>query len=133
MLIELVEWLEEVQKALQGYLINDEGRMINGLFGLTFGLFNIIRVQKGILVKSDNTFYNQVVNYYGKESKFAELSDKAFGINISLNLSQRVKSGLKLFLYVVEDMEEIFEEKDKEIIMNIKEKVEKHFGIGNKY
>ena len=119
---EFVGYLEEVQKAIQGLLINDIGRMLNGLHGLTFGIFNIIRIQKGIILQGENTFFNQIIDYYKKDNYFNDLSRIAFGIDKSI-ISERVIAGLKLFDKVTTEFFSIICPEDKYIIKYIKNEI----------
>lgn len=118
----LMGWIEEVHKALQGLISNDIGRMLNGLIGLTYGLFKVVSIQKGILLDGENSFYEKVTEYFGKESKFTKLSEKAFGITTTKGLEERVIAGLLLFNEVTDELTDILT--DKEAInlvkMNIK-------------
>ncbi|WP_069650135.1 nucleotidyltransferase domain-containing protein [Caloranaerobacter ferrireducens] len=120
---ELVSWVEEVHKALQGLLFNDIGRMLNGLYGLTYGLFKVVRVQKGILLTSDNSFFKQVIDYFGEESEFAILGKEAFGIDNTLEVRERVISGLKLFDLITDMLVDILNDDDKEAILLVKDEI----------
>lgn len=120
---ELISWIEEVHKALQGLILNDNGRMLNGLHGLTFGLFRVITVQKGILLRSDNSFFEQVLEGFGEGSQFTKLARESFGIGCALNIRERVISGLKLFLIVIDMMMDKFNEQDKKMICLVREEI----------
>ncbi|MCG8569786.1 MAG: nucleotidyltransferase domain-containing protein [Spirochaetes bacterium] len=119
---EMVGWIEEVQKAIQGLLINDIGRMLNGLHGLTFGIFNIIRIQKGILLYGENTFFEQIINYYKNDNDFYNLSKIAFGIDKS-TISERVIAGLKLYDRITTELFDIICPEDKNVIQFIKNEI----------
>lgn len=120
---QLVGWVEEVHKALQGLISNDNGRMLNGIFGLTYGLFNVIRVQKGIMLEGDNSFYDKVVGYYPPESKFKKLSATAFGLKGSTTFKERVVAGLLLFDEVTDDLIDILENENRDIIITVKKSI----------
>lgn len=119
----LVGWIEEVHKALQGLISNDVGRMLNGLYGLTYGMFNIVRVQKGILLNGENSFYNRIVEYHGISSNLARLGEKAFGINQNKGIKERVVSGLLLFDEVTEELMKVLREEDKLAITLAKQEI----------
>lgn len=110
---ELVGWIEEVHKSIQGIISNDTGRMLNGIFGLTHGIFNVVRVQKGILLNGENTFYSKIIDYYGPNSRFAMLSEKAFGICPNSGIRERIVAGLLLFDLVTDDLMSVLRNEDK--------------------
>jgi len=119
---EFVGYIEEVQKAIQGLLINDIGRMLNGLHGLTFGIFNIIRIQKGIILQGENTFFDQIIDYYKEDNYFNDLCRIAFGIDKS-TISERVIAGLKIFDKVTTELFSIICPEDKYMIKFIKNEI----------
>lgn len=120
---ELVGWMEEVHKALQGLLSNDVGRMLNGLFGLTFGIFGVVRVYKGILLDGENSIYSKIVASYGPDSRFAQLSSKAFGVGPTESIQERVVAGLLLFDTVTDEVMELLEDKDKAAVTLAKREI----------
>lgn len=125
----LLSWVEEVHKALQGVLLRDTGRMLNGLHGLTFGLFHVVSVQRGILLFGDNSFFEQVTSYFGKESEFSQLSREAFGVEVAVELSQRVVAGLRLFCLVVDLLVDVLTEDEKVAVLLVKEEINRELGF----
>ncbi len=95
---QMVGWIEEVRKGLEGLRRGDKGRMLNAGYGLSWGLTKVMRVQRGILISSDNGSYPEVVASIGIDSPWADLSRKVFGINVSLSLQEQVKAGLRLYV-----------------------------------
>ncbi|MCG8643504.1 MAG: nucleotidyltransferase domain-containing protein [Desulfobacterales bacterium] len=125
---ELVSWIEEVHKALSGLLSDDIGRMLNGLFGLTYGLFKVLRVQSGIFLAGDNSFFQQVIDYFGEKSQLAILSKKAFGIDNALEIRDRVFAGIKLFDHITDLLLDILTDDDKKAILFVKDEIKKALG-----
>lgn len=99
---EMVGWIEEVQKGLQGLRDCDEGRMLNARYGLSWGLTNVMRVQRGVLITGDNATYSEVVESLGADSLWARLSRQAFGIAGGLALQEQVRAGLQLYVLTAE-------------------------------
>ncbi|MDE0142711.1 MAG: nucleotidyltransferase domain-containing protein [Caldilineaceae bacterium] len=99
---ELVGWIEEAHKGLEGLRRNDTGRLLNARFGLSWGLAWVMRLHKGVLATSDNTFFSDVVNAVGPETEWAKLLHRAFGVAVgdeddSFSLRDEVTSGLLLY------------------------------------
>lgn len=120
---QLTGWIEEVYKALQGLISHDIGRMLNGLYGLTYGLFNVVIIQKGILLDGDNSFYRKVTEYFGLNSRFTKLSEIAFGIKDTKNLEERVIAGLLLFDEVTDQINDILT--NKQDVIHVKKCIKK--------
>ena len=76
---ELVGWIEEAHKGLEGLRRNDTGRLLNASFGLSWGLAWAMRLHRGVFTSSDNTFFDDVISAVGPETKWARLLCRAFG------------------------------------------------------
>ncbi|MYH62074.1 MAG: hypothetical protein F4148_10025 [Caldilineaceae bacterium SB0675_bin_29] len=99
---ELVGWIEEAHKGLEGLRRSDDGRLLNARFGLSWGLAWVMRLHRGVFATSDNTFFNDVVSIVGPETRWAKLLHQAFGIAAgaegdSISLREEVTSGLLLY------------------------------------
>lgn len=118
---ELVGWIEEAHKGLEGLRRNDTGRLLNARFGLSWGLAWVMRVQKGVLSASDNTFYDDVISVVGPASRWAWLLRRAFGTaiegeNASLSLREVVQAGLLLYCETFELLKEALSPDDYRLI-----------------
>ncbi len=110
---QMVGWIEEVHKGLEGLRsikagIVDEttiGRMLHARFGLSWGLSRVMQVQLGVLVVSDNSFYQDVNMAAGLDSRWVKLREIAFGIGQggdvvkeAPSLYDQVKAGLHFYV-----------------------------------
>lgn len=98
---ELVGLIEEAHKGLEGLRRADVGRLLNARFGLSWLLARVMRVQRGVLGNSDNSFYDDVRARLGKESRWGALASTAFGISPvdrdSPSLHEETVAGLQLY------------------------------------
>ena len=118
---QLVGWAEEVYKGIEGIIRDDHGRLLNARFGLSWGLAGIMRVYKGLLVTSDNTFLSQLLNAKDIDISWRANLRNAFGISdegISLTLSDQVIHGLKLYAQTYEIIKKAIKEKHREIVIH---------------
>ncbi len=118
---ELVGWIEEAHKGLEGLRRNDTGRLLNARFGLSWGLSWVMRLHKGVLTTSDNSFYDDVINAVGPESRWAWLLRRAFGtVNQgdggSPSLRAEVQSGLLLYCETFELLKDALPRQDYALI-----------------
>ncbi|MBT3342649.1 MAG: nucleotidyltransferase domain-containing protein [Gemmatimonadetes bacterium] len=96
----LVGWAEEAHKGLGGLVSSHTGKLINARHGLSWGLMNVMCIQRGILISSDNSQYRDVVESLGKDSEWARLSEDVFGLT-GLDLPSQVRAGLRLYSLTV--------------------------------
>ena len=78
---QMVGWMEEINKGLNGLQTNDIGRLLNAKFGLCWGLSRIIAVQKGIFSTSDNAILTDIQYHLGIHSQWCKLQLAAFGLS----------------------------------------------------
>ena len=113
---QMVGWIEEVHKGLEGLRRCDNGRLINARHGLSWGLTEVMRVQKGILISGDNSSYLAVTAALGEESEWVRLSRKSFAIDGDVSLPDQVRAGLKLYVLTAEQLAEVFKPEERSLI-----------------
>lgn len=122
---QMVGWIEEAQKGLAGLKSGHEGRLLNARFGLTWGMVNLLRVQRGLLIAGDNETYPAVVREVGPESRWAALSRQAYGMDGDRSLAGQVTAGLRLYALTAELLATILKPDDKvmvdEVVRRIKD------------
>ena len=113
----MLGWTEEVHKGLEGLRRgNDHGRLLNALHGLSWGLSEVIQIQRGVLVSSDNSAFDQVELALGDEQTMIKLRRITFGLEENYNLGQRVYAGLKFYLLLHEQMKNVWQEHARNIL-----------------
>ncbi len=113
---QMVGWIEEVHKGLEGLRRCDDGRLINARHGLSWGLTDVMRVQKGILISGDNSSYLAVTAALGERSEWVRLSRKSFAIDGDVSLAGQVRAGLRLYVLTAEQLTEIFKPEELTLI-----------------
>ncbi len=97
---QMVGWIEETHKAMEGLRRKDTGRLLNARFGLSWGMLGVMRVAGGILLTGDNSAWDEVMGALGPESEWSRLCRRAFGIDGNA-LDDQVLAGLHLFVLSV--------------------------------
>ncbi|MDI7275115.1 MAG: nucleotidyltransferase domain-containing protein [Anaerolineae bacterium] len=99
---QMVGWIEEAHKGLEGLLRGDIGRLLNARFGLSWGLSRVVQVQRGVLVSSENDSYDGVAEAIGRDSRWTRLRRTAFGVEDdegqAPTLREQVIAGLRLYV-----------------------------------
>ena len=118
---QMVGWIEEVHKGLEGLRSGDIGRMLNARFGCSWGLSRVMCVHCGVLLSGDNAFYREVMETIGIDSEWARLRGEAFGIQVgggkSLSLREQVIAGLRLYVVTAELLGGVLQTADEPLIM----------------
>ena len=113
----MVGWCEEAQKGLEGLRRTaDIGRLLNACHGLSWSLSEVIQIQRGLLISSDNNAFHEVELALGDNREMIELRRRVFGVTDNLTLRERVISGLQFYVLLAEQMSPVWLEDDREII-----------------
>ncbi len=124
---EMVGWIEEAHKGLAGLRRDDVGRLLNASIGLSFGLANVVKVQRGVLVYSDNSFLDQVIDAVGQASEWARQCRTSFGIATEPDqpptLRERVAAGLRLYATTAELLTEAIQPADTPLVTRTVERI----------
>jgi predicted nucleotidyltransferase len=99
---QMVGIIEEAHKGLEGLRRNDVGRLLNARFGLSWILSAIIKVQRGILLTSDNGTWDELNRAVGETTPWVRYRWAAFGVDdgsgLPPTLPNQVVAGLRLYV-----------------------------------
>lgn len=115
---EYIGYIEEAQKAIQGLLDHHIGKMLNGLYGLTYGMFHVLRLMHQIQISSDNDFYDAVIDFLDDKDPIKELAAHAFGI-LPGTLEDHVEAGLEIFMHIGNNLMDEFSENEKMYVLKL--------------
>ncbi|MFO7679368.1 MAG: nucleotidyltransferase domain-containing protein [Chloroflexota bacterium] len=116
---QMVGWIEEVHKGLEGLRRHDPGRLINAQFGCSWGLARVICVQRGVLLSGDNALVAEVTAVLGEDSTWSGLCRQAFGLDGATTLADRVVAGLRLYVETAVLLQPILRPQDAPLIQAV--------------
>lgn len=123
----MVGWCEEANKGLEGLQRHDDtGRLLNACYGLSWGLSDVIQIQRGLLITSDNNAFIEVESVLDDNTEMIKLRRIVYGTIEHYTLRQRVIAGLQLFVLLAEQMSNIWQATDAPIIEHTVDKI-RHF------
>lgn len=97
---EMIGWIEETYKGLEGLRRHDIGRMLNARHGFSWGLSRVMQVYLGVLYSSDNGIHAELTGHVS--AHWATLRDAAFGIcnpdGAPIALEDQIVAGLELYV-----------------------------------
>jgi hypothetical protein len=120
----MVDWIEEVHKGLEGLRSGGVGRLLNARHGLSWGLTQIMRVQRGVMLSGDNESYPAVAQSLGADSQWTALSRQAFGIEGAESLSDQVRAGLRLYALTARLLADVLEPADRSMVEETVRRIE---------
>ena len=117
---QMVGIIEEAHKGLEGLRRNDTGRLLNARFGLSWVLSSIIKVQRGVLLSSDNGTWDEINRVVGETSAWVRDRWAAFGIDNGPgrppSLREQVMAGLRLYVETAKMIDHALPEHEGELI-----------------
>ena len=111
---QLVGWAEEAHKGLAGLRSGNIGQLLNAQFGLSWGLAKAVRVQRGLLLRSDNDFLADLQREF-VETRWLELLRDVYGLT-GLALPDQVRAGLELYCLTADLLSSTLQPQDRPII-----------------
>lgn len=119
-----------MRKGIAGLAKNDLGRLLSARFASSWGLSRIMQVQRGVLLASDNDFYEAVAEALGRESEWQRLRQVAFGIAHAdghpPTLREQVVAGLRLYVATAALLAPVLRPEDQSLIMHTVELIRNH-------
>jgi len=111
----MMGWVEEVHKALAGLHNGETGRLLDGEFGLTWGLSRLVSTQRGVPlvplpdgVAWSRDWFEHAEQVVGAGTEWAHLRRRTFGVGVrgpaesAAPLRERVVAGLWLYVATAE-------------------------------
>jgi len=119
---QMVGWIEEVHKGLEGLRSDDAGRMLHANFGCSWGLLRVMCVQRGVLLSGDNALFKEVTGSIGQDTEWTRLCQAVYGAdNAPSTLRDRVVVGLQLYVLTAEMIEDVLQAEDAPLVMETAE------------
>jgi hypothetical protein len=116
---QMVGWIEEVHKGLEGLCRGDTGRLLHARFGCSWGLARVLCVQRGVLLSGDNALFEEVIASVGPDSEWTHLCRSVYGAGSEPStLEDQVKAGLQLYSLTAALLAGILLEEDQPLIAN---------------
>ena len=115
---QMVGWIEEVHKGLEGLRQDDVGRMLNARFGCSWGLARVMIVHRGVLLSGDNGFYDEVRAAVGPETAWSRACAGAFGVGAALTVRDQVRAGLRLYVLTARMVDAALRKDDRPLVMH---------------
>lgn len=113
---QMVGWIEEVHKGLEGLQRGDSGRLLHAQFGCSWGLARVMCVQRGVLLTGDNTLVAQTTESMGVDSEWSRLCRQVFGMGGNFALEDCVQAGLRLYVETAVLLQNTFRPQDAPLI-----------------
>jgi predicted nucleotidyltransferase len=96
---ELMGNAEEVHKIMGGLLKHNDSTALYGSYGLVLGLARVLLVQRGLLLESENAFFQRVQEAAGSESDWSKHFRIAAGFDTLPGETVRMRAVASLQLY----------------------------------
>jgi len=119
---EIASYAEEVYKILSGLSLENESKVLYANIGLVFGMAKVIALQRGILIETENRYFELIQESVGRDSEWTRLFRLAIGADIGFAelppYRIRGLAALELYRQTVELMDSILLEEHREVIIN---------------
>lgn len=109
---------EEAHKILGALSQDDESSVLYGTIGLTLGLTKIITVQRGVMIKSENSYFRQAQEAVGENSAWSLQHKIACGFGQTSSVETRGAASLLLYVETARILRDIIKSVHSNVIQN---------------
>ncbi|MBV6449941.1 MAG: hypothetical protein MHPDNHAH_00654 [Anaerolineales bacterium] len=110
---------EEVHKILSGLARSHESAVLYATWGLVKELLEAVSVQRGILIVSENRYFDLIQESVGRDTKWVSAFRKAWGLDSNASqYQQRGAAALTLYRLTAAMFDELIPDKHREVVKN---------------
>jgi hypothetical protein len=114
---EVMGCAEEVHKILNGLARGHESTVLYATWGLVKNLLEAVAVQKGLMIISENHYFDLIQDSVGRDSKWTRVFRTAWGLDPNASQYQaRGTAALTLYRLTAAMFEDLIPEKHREVI-----------------
>ncbi|HNQ95988.1 MAG TPA: nucleotidyltransferase domain-containing protein [Anaerolineales bacterium] len=116
---EVVFCAEEIHKILNGLARGHESTVLYSVWGLVKNLLEAVAVQRGIMIVSENRYFDLIQDSVGRESKWVSAFRKAWGLDPNASQYQsRGAAALTLYRLSAAMFDEYIPDKHRDVVNN---------------
>lgn len=114
---EVMGCAEEVHKILNGLARGHESTVLYAVAGLVWNMLEAVAVQSGILIVSENRYFDLIQDSVGRDSKWTRAFRTAYGLDANVSQYQtRGASALMLYDLTAAMFEQLIPEKHRGVV-----------------
>ena len=114
---EIMGNAEEVHKLLNGLARKDESMVLYATWGLVKNMLEAVAVQRGIMIFSENRYFDLIQDSVGHDSEWTRRFRTAWGLETGASQYQsRGGAALRLYVLTAEMFVEFIPEKHREVV-----------------
>ena len=116
---QVMHCAEEIHKILNGLARGHESTVLYSVWGLVKNMLEAVAVQRGIMIVSENRYFDLIQDSVGRESKWVSAFRKAWGLDPNASQYQsRGAAALTLYRLSAAMFDEYIPDKHRDVINN---------------
>ena len=116
---QVMHCAEEVHKILNGLTRGHESTVLYAVAGLVWNLLEAVAVQRGILIISENRYFDLIQDSMGRDSKWTSAFRTSWGLDsTSSQYQSRGTTALTLYRLTAAIFDELIPEKHRDVVNN---------------
>ena len=116
---EVVFCAEEIHKILNGFARGHESTVLYSVWRLVNHMLEAVAVQRGVMIVSENRYFDLIQESVGRESKWVSALRKAWGLDANASQYQsRGAAALTLYRLSAVMFDEFIPEKHRDVVNN---------------
>ena len=116
---QVMHCAEEVHKILSGLARGHESTVLYSVWGLVKNMLEAVAVQRGVMIVSENRYFDLIQESVGRESKWVSAFRKAWGLDPNASQYQsRGSAALTLYRLSAAMFNEFIPDKHRDVVSN---------------
>ncbi|MCB9454073.1 MAG: nucleotidyltransferase domain-containing protein [Anaerolineaceae bacterium] len=112
---ELAGYAEEAHKILSGLYHDDESQTLYGVYGLVLGVAKIISTQRGLVIPTENAYFQRLQDTMGVDSRWTAFFRVAAGLDEG-TVRMRGLAALRLYVETTRLLDDVFSPEHRAVI-----------------
>lgn len=116
---EVTGCAEEVHKILNGFTRGHESTVLYATWGLVKSMLEAVAVQRGLMIVSENRYFDLIQDSVGRDSEWARAFRTAWGLDLNASQYQsRGAAALTFYCLTTTMFDELIPEKHRDVVNN---------------
>lgn len=116
---EVMGCAEEVHKILNGLAREHESTVLYATWGLVKNMLEAVAVQRGIMIVSENRYFDLIQDSVGRDSEWTRAFRIAWGLDVSpAQYPSRGAAALRLYCFTAAMFDNLIPEKHRDVVNN---------------
>ena len=127
---EMVGYIEEAQKGMEGLRRRDAGRLMQCRNAISWAMMKVVMIHRGVLNTTENRIIDEAVASVGPDAKWSELCTRTIGrIDEDSTPADQARAALLLYAETVRLVQDALRPEHRPLIAEVVQRIEREMAL----